>query len=85
MLGFRNRAFENIKRDLEDALEECEEKDAVMKHLKESGIEQEETIKLLNWKINNLISDSEKKQSENAAHKKHFEKESSEIKNQITE
>ena len=69
-----NRAFENLKRDLEDALEDFEEKDAVIKHLKESVIEQEEAIQLMNLKINNLISDSEKKQSENNANKKHFGK-----------
>ena len=35
----------------------------MIKHLKESDIKQEETSKLWNLKINNLISDSEKKQS----------------------
>ena len=78
-----HKAFESVKRDLEDTLSDCEEKTKVIQQMKEIGFEQEETIKLLKLKMQGLTNDSEKKHLKNAADQKHLAKENTELRDKI--
>ena len=78
-------AFERVKQDLVDALEDCDEKNKVIEILKETNVRQEQTIKIMESKFDNLKKNADRNLLAKLEEIKHIEEENSELKTRIKE
>ena len=78
-------AFERVRQDLVDTLEDCEEKSKVIKNLQEINIKQEQTIKLVESKNTNLKKISDEKHLAKIDEIKLLKRENSELRDNIKE